>query len=1123
MKRNLGFFVFLQVVLCLLSFYGTAKQVDANTASIIAKNFYYQNVCRTKGLSCQDLNPTLIYQCKSYTVNTDTKTDFPVYYIFNLNQNTGFVIVAADDIVIPVLGYSNEGAYDPNHIQPSFIKWMEGYKTQILYAKAHNLSQTNEILIQWNNLIANKTKSVTRGTNSVSQLLSTKWDQSPYYNALCPYDYTYSERTITGCVATAMAQIMKFYNYPAQGIGYHYFNHSRYGTLSANFGATTYNWGGMPNSLTSSNSAIATIMYHCGVSVDMNYNVGSQGGSSAYPSVLPNSYINYFGYESSVSFETKSNYTDASWISLMKAELDASRPIQYAGYGNAGGHSFVMDGYDNSNYFHFNWGWGGYADGYFAINALNPSTYSFSSNQNAVIGIKPPPGSGASYDLRLYSSISVNPDPINFNSGFSVSVMLANYGTSSANNFSGDFCAAIFNSSNQFVSYIETKTSYNLNYNSYFSNPVVFTTTAIAALTPGYYTIGIYYKPTGASLWTAFSDGSYQNFTSIEVQGNNVNTMKLYANITTNPIIITRNQTFTVSFDVINEGSSTFYGDISVDINKSDGAYLRELSKKTGLSLPSYYHYSGGLTYTITGGLDEEPGTYQLFVWDKPDLGSWEIMGSGLYSNPIIIQVVEPNLKPDAYEVNNYASQAYNLPLSFSGNYTSTTTLGSNCHVGSDIDYYKIDLPSGYNYTIMARLNDSYNSADTNTYTLDARFSYSTDSLLWSDSYDDVMPSNLLVNNGGTLFFHVSPFFAGKMGTYLLDIEINRVAIIPELNPDIYEVNNSIGQAYPLPFTFIGNSTETSTVGSNCHLVSDIDYYKVNLEPGYDYTVISRLHDSYNSGNGNTYTLNAQFSYSTDGSSWSANYDDVMPSNILVNNGGTIYFFVTPYIAGKMGTYLLDIQITRNAKLPDLIVYDYGVSPLILLKGQTISATCTVKNQGFGQAASSTLEYYLSNDNTWNIDDLPLGTSTVYSLNPDVTVDLNKNLVIPYSTNYGDWYIIFKVDAKDEINEEDENNNQSYVMISLPSGSDISENNSVNLFKIYPNPASDYAQIELFDNQFNFKSIQVANSLGQVLIKQNVQNQKSIRLEVSNFTKGIYYIETIANDKKYYSKLIINR
>lgn len=776
MKKSIIFL--LLISLCGLVF---SKPVNEVTAKLVGQNFL-----ASKTISASFKNGVILEI--AYTASAGVKSSIAsieatnYYYIYNVSNGNGYVIVSAVDNVSPILGYSDEFDFNPNNIPQNTQKWLESYKNEIRYVIQNNITQTDELAYDWKELISGNTSKNSLGKKGVvSPLILTKWDQSPYYNALCPYDNSASDRTVTGCVATAMAQVMKFWNYPATGTGAHSYNHGTYGTLSANFGATTYNWTAMPNQVTSSNSSVATLMYHCGVSLEMNYGIAATGGSSTNSlDVVANALKNYFSYSSSTQFVVRSAYTSNNWISLLKNELDASRPIEYAGIGSGGGHAFVCDGYDNNDFFHFNWGWSGAYDGYFNVNALNPSgtgtgggNGGYNSGQMAVIGIKPPTGI-QTFDMRLYSSITTNPNPINYGTGFTVTVNLANYGTSASNNFSGDFATAIFNSSNQFVSYVEIKTGYTLNFNSHYTNPIVFSTNSISSLTPGNYTIGVYYKPTGTQQWVAFASGSYQNFKDIEVKGNDVNPLKLYAAITTTPSPITRNQTFTVNFDVANFSTSTFNGNISVDIHKSDGTWIRELSIKNGLSLPTNTHFTNGLTYTITGGIDDSAGSYQFFVWDMPTGGNWEFLGNGSFSNPINVQVKDPSLNPDIFESNNTQTTAFNLLLTFTNNIASKGTTGSNVHIGNDYDYYKLTLPSGFNYSISSRIHDSYNSGNSQTYTVDGLVSYSKDGNSWSEAFDDVIANNIQLNGGGTVYFLVSPYFTGSTGTYLLDATITR-------------------------------------------------------------------------------------------------------------------------------------------------------------------------------------------------------------------------------------------------------------------------------------------------------------------------------------------------------------
>ncbi|MDP3928187.1 MAG: C10 family peptidase [Bacteroidota bacterium] len=766
-----------------------AKPIDALTAKLIGQNFL---TTRTNNASFKSgVTIDLAYTAMSAAQSESAKlTPANYFYVFNVTQGNGFVIVSADDQALPILGYSDEVKFNATNIPNNVQKWLEAYKNEIRFIIENNLVQTEEMRQEWNALLSAKPAENLAKKATVNPLVQTKWNQAPYENALCPYDNVAAERTVSGCVATAMAQIMKYWNYPAKGTGNHSYNHSKYGTLSANFGSTTYNWSGMPNVLNSSNTAVATLMYHCGVGVEMQYDVAANGGSGAYvitsgsPITHCSEYAlkTYFGYKSSLQGVKRSSYTQTQWIALMKSELDASRPILHDGFGTGGGHAFVCDGYDNNSFFHFNWGWGGSSDGYFSVNALNPGSLGagggaggFNSGQEIIIGVEPPT-STSTYDMRLYSAISVNPSPVSYGAGFSVTANFANFGANAAANFSGDFAAAVFNSSDQFVDYVEVKTGFSLAFNSYYTNPLVFTSTGLASLIPGTYKVGMYYKPTGSQNWVAFANGSFQNFKEFTVAGNNQNPLRLYAAITTSPSTITRSQTFSVNFNVANFGTNTFNGEISVDIHRSNGDWIRELQSKTGLTLPSNSQFTNGLTYTFDGGIEDSAGTYLFFVWNKPTGGDWTVLGNGTFSNPISVQVKDPSLTPDMYEVNNTMATAFNLPLVFAGNTASKNTLGSNIHLGNDYDYYKIILPTGYNYTINSRLHDSYNSGNSQTYTVDALLSYSTDGTTWSDAFDDIITSPIVLNGGGTVYFKVAPYFTGSIGTYLLETSVSRTS-----------------------------------------------------------------------------------------------------------------------------------------------------------------------------------------------------------------------------------------------------------------------------------------------------------------------------------------------------------
>jgi hypothetical protein len=314
-------------------------------------------------------------------------------YIFNNETYNGFVIVSGNKAVYPVLAYSLEEEFNEAEI-PSVVKeWLDIYKKQIEYLGKLKSTANSKTIAAWDKYSDPKfaEKISSAGLKSlkadVAPLLSTKWNQGVYYNALCPTTTSGGSggHVWAGCVATAQGQIMKYYNYPEQGVGEHSYIHSVYGEQSANFGATTYNWSSMPTSLSSHNIDVATLLYHCGVSVNMNYGPSGSGASGSAPK---NSLINYFKYSSNMLYTSKGNYSEEDWKSLLKNEIDAGRPMYYVGHGS-GGHAFNCDGYQGDDYFHFNWGWGGSYNGYFYLDDLTPGGHNFTNSQAALVGAVP--------------------------------------------------------------------------------------------------------------------------------------------------------------------------------------------------------------------------------------------------------------------------------------------------------------------------------------------------------------------------------------------------------------------------------------------------------------------------------------------------------------------------------------------------------------------------------------------------------------------------------------------------------------------------------------------------------------------------------------------------------------
>ncbi|MDR2084961.1 MAG: C10 family peptidase [Bacteroidales bacterium] len=354
------------LLITLILFLGTtafSQAIDINSAKYYAQQWL--NIANNE--SAEDLI------CVYTHSNGEKSQDY--FYIFNSNANKTFIIVSADERVLPILGYSDEGCFDTNNFPPNMKAWLDGYAAEMDYIfSLDNIEKHPE----WQSISEGN---INKGTDAVEPLINLHWDQSPHYNALCPGN------SVTGCVATAMAMIMKYWNHPVKGYGQSSYYHSTYGILSANYDTTFYQWDQMPIQVTSPNIAVATLMYHCGVSVRMQYDPSASG---AYTTDVVYALKTYFGYQSQCTHKNKEDYSITDWENMMRAELDLGRPMQYHGSDvSYGGHSFNLDGYNDNNQFHFNWGWSGSGNGYFTISNLNVGWYQFNSNQGVVMNIEP--------------------------------------------------------------------------------------------------------------------------------------------------------------------------------------------------------------------------------------------------------------------------------------------------------------------------------------------------------------------------------------------------------------------------------------------------------------------------------------------------------------------------------------------------------------------------------------------------------------------------------------------------------------------------------------------------------------------------------------------------------------
>ena len=313
------------------------------------------------------------------------------YYVFNVKNGEGFVIVAGDDRVKPILAYSTTGQYDPQNVSEGFAFTLNSFREEIQYVREHKLTATPDIVAEWK--MVNETGSLNRGGQTravVDQLCQTLWNQNFPWNSQCPEDEIGSGGHVyAGCVATAMGMVMKYWEWPAQGVGSHSYHPQGYPQQSANFGETEYHFELMPNTLDSTSTEeeyfeIAQLLHHLGISVDMQY---SGEGSGAYSEDVPDALRNYFRYDcdnhiTNYNYWGWGGYSNEEWANMLKeGGLDELMPLYYSGQDDNGhgGHAYVCDGYDENDYFHFNWGWSGRDNAWCPIGALNTTRYAFNT------------------------------------------------------------------------------------------------------------------------------------------------------------------------------------------------------------------------------------------------------------------------------------------------------------------------------------------------------------------------------------------------------------------------------------------------------------------------------------------------------------------------------------------------------------------------------------------------------------------------------------------------------------------------------------------------------------------------------------------------------------------------
>lgn len=373
LKRT--FFILLTMV---LAFAASANPVSPSQAQQIAATYLTQ-----KGPQrVQGVHPAAPALQLSHTaLSADNKAD---YYVFNNGNTRGFIVIAAEDRAVPVLGYSDNGSFDPDNIPDGLKCLLESYAQEIEYLRDHPQAAT---------------AAAPQARNAaVKPLLTCNWNQNDPFNRNCP---TYENdgatyKCATGCVATGAAQIMYYHKWPKQGEGTKTYQ-SQGVEYSGDFNHA-YDWDNMIDNYREGQfteqqgAAVATLMSDVGLAAEMNY--GRSSFTSCYK--MMDALRTHFHYNKGMKYVLRNTKTLTEWEDLIFEELNNKRPILYSGFTATGGHTFVLDGYNADGYFHFNWGWGSMSNGYFVITVLNPREQGMGSfdggynlSQSIVTGLYP--------------------------------------------------------------------------------------------------------------------------------------------------------------------------------------------------------------------------------------------------------------------------------------------------------------------------------------------------------------------------------------------------------------------------------------------------------------------------------------------------------------------------------------------------------------------------------------------------------------------------------------------------------------------------------------------------------------------------------------------------------------
>jgi len=389
---------YILLLFTLLFILANAQTISKSEAELVGKKYLFQRNSRISNIEYDDIKIA-----SSELISVDNTA---IYYIINFTKK-GFIIVSANKNAIPVLAYSFNKNFE-GEIPPAVDFWLKRYKEQIKYIENNNIKNIDNYN-KWDYLLNSEISNLKYITDTlIEPLVRSEWDQGIYYNAACPEDAAGPDNhCVTGCVATATAQLLYYHRFPQSGSGSYTYNCPGYGTITEDFSSANYDYNNMPFKFTGYSDAGALLLYHLGVAFNMEY---GPDGSAVWNHSVDNSLKTYFKYCPETQYVFRDS-TTLNWDSIVVTNLLANKPLYYAGWSDTtfqSGHAFVCDGYDGPGYYHFNFGWGGAYNAWFYSDDITPGTSQFSYAQEIIKDIYPDTINYTYYPENCSGSSNIN-------------------------------------------------------------------------------------------------------------------------------------------------------------------------------------------------------------------------------------------------------------------------------------------------------------------------------------------------------------------------------------------------------------------------------------------------------------------------------------------------------------------------------------------------------------------------------------------------------------------------------------------------------------------------------------------------------------------------------------------